>query len=248
MTENAPAPANPPQLLIVEDEGHIRELLKGHLQSEGYACYAVGTSRAALQLLRSRPFDVVVLDVMLPDTSGLVLCETVRAEHTNRGVPILMLTARAEESDKLSGFNSGADDYLTKPFSMRELSARVAALRRRGRPLPADRMAQAPTIHVGDLTLVPARRELEVRRRRVPLTPHEFRLLYELASHPGEVYTRDRLLAELWQGETYVTGRSIDTLVRRLRCKIESEPSEPHYLLTIWGEGYKFADVPVSRA
>jgi DNA-binding response OmpR family regulator len=159
-----------------------------------------------------------------------------------------MLTARAEESDKLSGFNSGADDYLTKPFSMRELSARVAALRRRGRGIPADRMAQAPTIHAGDLTLIPARRELQVRRKRVPLTPHEFRLLYELASHPGEVYTRDRLLAELWQGETYVTGRSIDTLVRRLRCKIEPEPSEPHYLLTIWGEGYKFADVPVFRA
>lgn len=248
MTENTAAPVNPPQVLIVEDEGHIRELLKVHLQSEGYACSAVGTSRAALQLLRSRPFDVVVLDVMLPDTDGLVLCETVRAEHTNRGVPILMLTARAEESDKLSGFNSGADDYLTKPFSMRELSARVAALRRRGRPVPADRMAQARPIHVGDLTLIPARRELQVRHRKVSLTPHEFRLLYELASHPGEVYTRDRLLAELWQGETYVTGRSIDTLVRRLRCKIESEPSEPLYLLTIWGEGYKFADVPVSRA
>jgi DNA-binding response OmpR family regulator len=248
MNETLGAHANLPQLLIVEDEGHIRELLRLHLQSEGYACSAVGTSRAALQLLRSRPFDVVVLDVMLPDTNGLALCETVRAEHTNRGVPILMLTARGEEGDKLAGFQSGADDYLTKPFSMRELSARVAALRRRGRGMPADPLAQAPTIVAGTLTLVPARRELQVRNRKVPLTPHEFRLLYELASHPGEVYTRDRLLAELWEGETFVTGRSIDTLVRRLRCKIETEPSEPRYLLTIWGEGYKFADVPVSRA
>lgn len=240
--------ANPPHVLIVEDEGHIRELLRLHLESEGYACSAVGTSRAALQLLRSRPFDVVVLDVMLPDTNGLALCQTVRAEHTNRGVPVLMLTARAEETDKLAGFNSGADDYLTKPFSMRELNARVAALIRRGRGAPADPMANASTITVGDLTLVPARRELQVRDQTVPLTRHEFRLLYELASHPGEVYTRDRLLAELWQGEAYVTGRSIDTLVRRLRCKIEPTPSHPRYLLTIWGEGYKFTDVPVSRA
>jgi DNA-binding response OmpR family regulator len=249
MSEQHPAvQASPPHLLIVEDEGHIRELLRLHLQSEGYACSAVGTSRAALQLLRSRSFDVVVLDLMLPDTDGLALCETVRSEHTNRGVPILMLTARADETDKLAGFNSGADDYLTKPFSMRELSARVAALRRRGRGAPVDPLAQATTITAGDLTLVPGRRELQVRNRTVPLTRHEFRLLYELASHPGEVYTRDRLLAELWHGETYVTGRSIDTLVRRLRCKIEPSPSHPQYLVTIWGEGYKFADVPLSRA
>lgn len=242
------AQANPPHVLVVEDEGHIRELLRLHLQSEKYACTAVGTSRAALQLLRSRPFDAVVLDVMLPDTNGLALCQTVRAEHTNRGVPILMLTARAEETDKLAGFNSGADDYLTKPFSMRELSARVAALVRRGRGAFADPMAHAATISAGDLTLVPSRRELYVRDRRVPLTRHEFRLLYELASHPGEVYTRDRLLADLWHGEAYVTGRSIDTLVRRLRCKIEPAPSHPRYLLTIWGEGYKFSDVPVPSA
>jgi DNA-binding response OmpR family regulator len=243
------ADANPPRVLVVEDEGHIRDLVRSHLQSEGYACSAVGTSRAALQLLRSRPFDVVVLDLMLPDMNGLDLCETVRAEHTNRGVSILMLTARAEETDKLAGFNCGADDYLTKPFSMRELSARVAALRRRGgRGAPADPMAHASTITVGDLALIPARRELQVRNRMVPLTRHEFRLLYQLASHPGEVFTRDRLLAELWQGEAYVTGRSIDTLVRRLRCKIEPAPHEPRYLLTIWGEGYKFTDVPVSRS
>jgi DNA-binding response OmpR family regulator len=185
---------------------------------------------------------------MLPDTNGFQLCHAVRAENTNRTVPILMLTALAAESDKLAGFSSGADDYLTKPFSMKELSARIAALRRRGQNLPADPMAQASTISVGDLVLFPARRQLRVRETTVPLTRHEFRLLYELASHPGEVYTRDRLLAELWHGETYVTGRSIDTLVRRLRRKIEIMPSEPHYLLTVWGEGYKFADVPVSRS
>ncbi len=243
------AEAHPPHVLVVEDEGHIRDLVRSHLQSEGYACSAVGTSRAALQLLRSRPFDVIVLDLMLPDMNGLVLCETVRAEHTNRSASILMLTARAEENDKLAGFGSGADDYLTKPFSMRELSARVAALRRRGRRgTPPDPMAEAHTIAVGDLTLIPARRELRVRGRMVPLTRHEFRLLYQLASHPGEVFTRDRLLAELWQGEAYVTGRSIDTLVRRLRCKIEPAPHQPRYLLTIWGEGYKFTDVPVPGA
>jgi DNA-binding response OmpR family regulator len=193
-------------------------------------------------VLRARPFDLVVLDLMLPGINGLTLCKTIRAGHVNREVPILMLTARREESDKLAGFNSGADDYLTKPFSMLELTARVGALTRRTRGTPIDPLAEADTLERQDLFLDPARRRVLVRGQEVSVTPHEFRLLYQLAASPGVVFTRERLLADVWQGEAFVTGRSVDTLVRRLRTKIESEPAAPRFILTVWGEGYKFAD------
>ncbi len=240
--EPALTPAAPRQLLIVEDEVNIRSLLCMHLTSDGYECVAVGTGREALDLIKSRPFDLIVLDVMLPGPNGLTICRGIRSGHVNREVPILMLTARREESDKLAGFDSGADDYLTKPFSMRELTARVGALTRRQRGLPVDPLASAPPIERGALQLLPGKRSLRVHGAGVPVTPHEFRLLYQLAASPGVVFTRERLLAEVWQGEAFVTGRSVDTLVRRLRCKIETDPAAPVYLLTVWGEGYKFAD------
>jgi len=229
-------------LLIVEDEANIRDLVCLHLESEGYRCRGTADGREALELLRSQPFDVVVLDVMLPGMNGLGLCRSVRAGHANRNVPILMLTARGDESDKLAGFDSGADDYLTKPFSMRELSARVAALTRRSRTLPIDPLSHAATIEAAGIKLDPRRRTLSVRGQDVPVTPHEFRLMYQLAAHHGTVFTRERLLAEVWHGEVFVTGRSVDTLVHRLRCKIELDPAAPTIILTVWGEGYKLAD------
>ncbi len=230
-------------LLIVEDEANIRELVCMHLGSEGYDCVSTGNGRDALELLRSRPFDLVVLDVMLPGINGLTVCRTIRSGHVNREVPILMLTARRDESDTLAGFNSGADDYLTKPFSMLELTARVGALTRRTRGTAIDPLAEAAPVSRAGLALDPAKRRVHVRGREVAVTPHEFRLLYSLAADPGVVFTRERLLAEVWQGEAFVTGRSVDTLVRRLRCKIEQDPAAPGYILTVWGEGYKFADV-----
>jgi DNA-binding response OmpR family regulator len=235
--------AEPRHLLIVEDEANIRELVCLHLESEGYRCLAAASGRDALELLRTRPFDVVVLDVMLPGVNGLSLCRSVRTGHVNREVPILMLTARSDERDKLAGFESGADDYLTKPFSMLELSARVGALTRRTRGMPVDPVAHAGPLALPGLELDPAKRSLRVRGRDVPVTPHEFRLLYQLASNRGVVFTRERLLAELWHGEVFVTGRSVDTLVHRLRCKIERDPAQPGMIVTVWGEGYKFADV-----
>jgi two-component system, OmpR family, response regulator len=230
------------QLLIVEDEINIRELVCLHLSAEGYECSPVSNGREALELLRARPFDLVVLDVMLPGANGFAVSRAIRSGHVNREIPILMLTARDEEADKLAGFSSGADDYLTKPFSMLELTARVGALTRRVRGMPVDPLADAPPISAGRLKLDPAKRRLHVRGAHVPVTPHEFRLLYQLASNPGVVFTRERLLAEVWQGEAFVTERSVDTLMRRLRCKIEPDPSDPSILLTVWGEGYKFAD------
>jgi two-component system OmpR family response regulator len=228
-------------LLIVEDEANIRDLVCLHLESEGYDCLAAADGAEAYQLLQTRPFDAVVLDVMLPGMSGLTLCRNVRSGHANREVPILFLTARANESDKLAGFRNGGDDYLTKPFSMLELSARIGALTRRSRGTPVDPLAEASVLEIAGLSLDPAKRTLHVRGANVPMTPHEFRLIYELASNSGVVFTRARLLAEVWQGEAYVTERSIDTLVHRLRCKIERDPAEPRLILTVWGEGYKFS-------
>jgi DNA-binding response OmpR family regulator len=231
-----------PQLLVVEDDSNIRDLVCSHLRSEGYACLPMADGRQALDAVRDRRFDVIVLDLMLPNVDGLAICRAIRHDGPNREVPILMLTARREEHDKLAGFDSGADDYLTKPFSMKELAARVGALTRRRRSATVDPLSVSPRVSRGTLELVPAQRVLRVRGKAVPVTPHEFRLLYRLASEPGVVFTRERLLAEIWLGEAYVTERSIDTLVRRLRCKIESDPGEPRYLLTVWGEGYRFAD------
>jgi DNA-binding response OmpR family regulator len=233
-----------PQILVVEDERNIRDLVCSHLESEGYQCGAVVDGTQALALIEQRRFDVVVLDLMLPGTDGLAVCRAIRTgKGPNREVPILMLTARREEDDKVAGFGEGADDYLTKPFSMKELTCRVAALTRRVRRTELDPFATAEPLTIGGLYLDPARRSVRVRGEDVPVTPHEFRLLHKLASAPGAVFTRERLLAEIWEGEAFVTARSIDTLVYRLRCKIERDPTAPTSIITVWGEGYKFTNV-----
>jgi DNA-binding response OmpR family regulator len=233
-----------PQVLVVEDERNIRDLVCSHLESEGYQCGAVVDGPQALALVEQRRFDVVILDLMLPGADGLAVCRAIRTgKGPNREVPILMLTARREEQDKVDGFGEGADDYLTKPFSMKELTCRVAALTRRVRRAELDPLASAEPLVIGGLQLDPARRLVRVRGADVPVTPHEFRLLHRLASARGTVFTRERLLAEIWEGEAFVTERSIDTLVYRLRCKIERDPTTPACILTVWGEGYKFTDV-----
>jgi DNA-binding response OmpR family regulator len=170
------------------------------------------------------------------------LCRAVRNGRTNRDVPILMLTARREESDKVIGLESGADDYLTKPFGVRELVARARALLRRPRRVPDPSGAEQP-IHVHDVDVDPARRRVRVSGRDVDLTDQEFRLLYLLASHAGIVFSREALLSKIWRGDTFVTVRSVDTLVKRLRRRIESDHKNPQLLLTVWGVGYKFADL-----
>jgi len=229
-------------VLIVEDERNIRELVHSHLESEGYACVSLANGRDALAVADRDLFDVIVLDLMLPGTDGLALCRAIRSRGRNRETPILILTARREEQDKLAGFHQGADDYMTKPFSMKELTARVTALTRRARRTIVDPLASARPITIKGLRLDPARRTLRVRGTDMTVTPHEFRLLYRLASNPGEVFTRERLLSDIWQGEAFVTERSIDTLVRRLRMKVELDPAAPTCILTVWGDGYKFSD------
>jgi DNA-binding response OmpR family regulator len=238
-----------PRVLVVEDEPNIRELVCLHLRHEGYVCEALADGQAALKRSESDRFDLMVLDVMIPGLDGLSLCRAVRNGRVNHDVPILMLTARREESDKVVGLESGADDYLTKPFGVRELVARARALLRRPRQPEAAAgdggsapHADAP-IRVHGMEIDVAKRRVSVDAADVELTDQEFRLLLLLATHPGIVFSREALLGKIWRGDTYVTVRSVDTLVKRLRRRIEPDPGNPRYLLTVWGVGYKFADV-----
>src|ERR1700722_1083859 len=244
----------PARVLVVEDEPNIRELVCLHLGLEGYTCDGVGEGRSALIRLKAERFDLLVLDVMIPGIDGLSLCRAVRKGDINQDIPILMLTARREESDKVVGLESGADDYLTKPFGVRELVARARALLRRP-PLIVDRpaaetgrSAEDPAaadglVRIHGLEVDLPRRRVRVEGRDIELTDQEFRLLHLLATHAGIVFGREALLAKIWRGDTFVTVRSVDTLVKRLRRRIEPDPANPRFLLTVWGVGYKFADV-----
>jgi DNA-binding response OmpR family regulator len=237
---------NVPRVLVVEDEPNIRELVCLHLGLEGYGCEGVGDGQVALKRAEAELFDLLVLDVMIPGLDGVSLCRAVRRGRLNREVPILMLTARREESDKVIGLESGADDYLTKPFGVRELVARARALLRRPRrgEAPATAVEEIPApFRVHGFEIDEARRRVRKDGRDVELTDQEFRLLQLLATHSGIVFSREALLTKIWRGDTYVTVRSVDTLVKRLRRRIEVDPAEPRFLLTVWGVGYKFADV-----
>ena len=239
----APQPAA--RVLVVEDEPNIRELVCLHLRHEGYTCEDEGDGAAALIRAEAEPFDLLVLDVMLPGLDGLSLCRAVRNGQRNRDVPILMLTARREESDKVVGLESGADDYLTKPFGVRELVARARALLRRPRAdrPPAASPDESGTVRVHTLEIDEPKRRVRVGGREVELTDQEFRLLHLLATHAGIVFSREALLSKIWRGDTFVTVRSVDTLVKRLRRRIEDDPAHPKLLVTVWGVGYKLADV-----
>jgi two-component system OmpR family response regulator/two-component system alkaline phosphatase synthesis response regulator PhoP len=232
-----------PRVLVVEDEPNIRELVCLHLGLEGYTCEGVADGREALKRTEGDRFDLLVLDVMIPGIDGLSLCRAVRNGATNRDVPILMLTARRDESDKVVGLESGADDYLTKPFGVRELVARARALLRRPRQAASNGDEDEQPIRIHGVEIDPARRRVRVDGRDVELTDQEFRLLHLLATHAGIVFSREALLTKIWRGDTYVTVRSVDTLVKRLRRRIEPDNANPRFLLTVWGVGYKFADV-----
>lgn len=239
---------NPPTVtvLVVEDEPNIRELVCLHLRHEGYASDAFGDGQAALAAAEARAFDLVVLDLMLPGLDGLSLCRALRNGRLNADVPILMLTARREESDKVVGLESGADDYLTKPFGVREFIARVRALLRRpriGASVPTVGAGNGEVLSVRGIEIDEPRRKVRVAGREVDLTDQEFRLLHLLITHPGIVFSREALLTKIWRGDTFVTVRSVDTLVKRLRRRLEGDPAHPEFIHTVWGVGYKFADV-----
>jgi DNA-binding response OmpR family regulator len=230
-------------VLVVEDEANIRELVCLHLGLEHLDCVQAAAGDAGLKLAREQQFDLVILDLMLPGLDGVTVCRAIRRDSKNGDVPILMLTARREEADKVVGLDSGADDYLTKPFGVRELMARVRALLRRGRSQGAATADGSRPVAYKNIEMDPARRRVRVGGRDVELTTNEFQLLYVLLSNAGIVFSRDALLHKVWKDEAFVTVRSVDTLVKRLRKKIEADPAEPSVILTVWGAGYKAADV-----
>jgi DNA-binding response OmpR family regulator len=227
------------RVLLVEDDPHIRELVELHLKLEGLSVVAIGDGNEALGRARAESFELIVLDLMLPGLDGVTVCRAIRRDSRNTDAPILMLTARRDESDKVLGLDSGADDYLTKPFGVRELVARVRALLRRRRPITGE---HAPAVQVGDLSVEPARRQARLGGREIELTAHEFELLYVLAANRGIVFSREALVQRVWGEDTHITVRSVDTLVKRLRRKLEKDPADPKFILTVWGSGYKFAD------
>lgn len=241
-TETAGTGTTNARALVVEDEPNIRELVSLHLGLEGLTVTTAADGEEAMRFASTEPFDVVVLDLMLPKVDGVTVCRAIRRQTTNGDVPILMLTARREESDKVLGLESGADDYLTKPFGVRELVARVRALLRRPRAQKAGVGLPGEVITAGPLRVDPSRRQVQRDGRSIDLTPHEFDVLYLLAANPGIVFTREMLLERVWTSDIHVTERSVDTLVKRLRQKIEEDSADPALILTVWGTGYKFQD------
>ena len=228
---------------MVEDDSSIRDLIALHLRLEKLDVTEAGDGQQGLQRARTEPFDLIVLDVMLPGLDGVTVCGAIRRDSPNADVPILMLTARREEADKVLGLETGADDYLTKPFGVREFVARVRALLRRKRRTDASPAGHRSSIQAGDLVVDPARRQARINGTEVELTVHEFELLYLLASNRGIVFSRDALMQRVWGEDTFITERSVDTLVKRVRRKIETDAANPQFILTVWGTGYKFADV-----
>ncbi|MBA2476736.1 MAG: response regulator transcription factor [Actinobacteria bacterium] len=225
-------------ILLVDDEDSIQRLLTYPLERDGFRVLQARDGEEALARFAAEPVDLVVLDVMLPRLDGLEVCKRLRATSS---VPIIMLTARDDELDKVLGLELGADDYITKPFSIREFRSRVRALLRRAAAPRHDR-GGTETITTGGLVIHVSRRTVEVEGRPVALTYVEFELLRTLASNPGRVYTRQQLLEALWGGSEYREPRTIDVHVRHLREKLEHDPAEPQLIFTVRGVGYRFRD------
>jgi DNA-binding response OmpR family regulator len=225
-------------VLLVDDEESVQKLLTYPLEREGYTVVQARDGEEALERYRETQVDLVILDLMLPRLDGLAVCRRLREERS--AVPIIMLTARGDEGDKVLGLELGADDYITKPFSIREFMSRVRALLRRAQLSTVG--ARMETIKVGDLRIDTSRRTVEARGESIQLTYLEFELLRMLAQSPGRVFTRKELLDELWGGSDFRDPRTIDVHVRHLREKVERDPAEPELIFTVRGAGYRFRD------
>jgi DNA-binding response OmpR family regulator len=224
-----------PRILIVDDEPEIVRGLEDNLRFEGYQTLTAANGADALAVAAREAPDLIVLDLMMPVVSGWDVCRTLRARGID--VPIIMLTARGEEADRVRGLELGADDYLAKPFSLRELLARVRAVLRRPGP-----RQKSEELAFGDVRVRSRGRQVFKAGRAVTLTRKEFDLLVYLLAHRGEVITRERLLDEVWGYERFPTTRTVDTHVLRLRRKFEADPEHPHWIVTVHGQGYRFAD------
>lgn len=231
------------RLMVIEDDPDIVELLRYNLEKEGFEVLSEEDGEAGLRALQKEPCDLLILDLMLPQLSGLEICREVRRDPTLERLPVIMLTARGEETDRIVGLELGADDYVAKPFSVREMVARVKALLRRAHRQVDERGASERVLRIDDLVVDPTSFAVTKGGAAVELTALEFRLLHYLASRPNRVFSRDQLLDAVWGTERFVTPRSVDVYIRRLREKIEANPVEPAYLRTKRGAGYLFETV-----
>ncbi len=228
------------RILLVDDEQSIQTLLSYPLRREGYDVVQATDGRQALERFDEQRFDLVVLDLMLPRMDGLEVCRRLRSRSS---VPIIMLTAKSEEIDKVVGLELGADDYITKPFSLREFSSRIkAALRRSEMTRPDGAEPDEAPLEVRDLRIDLAKRTVRVRGDEAHLTYVEFEILAALARAPGRVFTRDMLLSRIWGDSAYRDPRTIDVHIRHVREKVERDPKDPEYLFTVRGVGYRFRD------
>jgi two-component system, OmpR family, response regulator ResD len=225
------------RILIVDDEPPVREVVGQYLQLEGYIVMQAANGLEALRLAETCPPDLVILDLMLPGIDGLDICRRLRAKSA---VPILMLTARTEDADKIAGFEAGTDDYITKPFRAREVVMRVQAIMRRVEAVSAPAMVFDSDLHFSDLVIRPRLHRAERDGAALDLTVKEFELLHYLATHPGEVCTRRDLLRHVWSYDYFDGGSTITVHMRRLREKVEPDPAHPRHLRTVWGVGYRF--------
>jgi phosphate regulon transcriptional regulator PhoB len=227
------------KVLVVDDEKDIVDLIAYNLEKEGFATLRAYDGEAALGLVKANKPDLIILDLMLPGVRGLDVCRFIRKSPDTETLPIIMLTARSDQTDKILGLEIGADDYITKPFSVRELIARVRAVLRRWDERP--KTTEAGTFNFKGLHMNYETYEVTVDGRRVEMGPTEIKLLRFLTKHPGRVYTRDQLLDYVWGDETFVEPRTVDVHVSRLRAAIEADKENPQYILTVRGIGYKFA-------
>lgn len=225
------------KILVVDDEPNIREVVGLYLSRDGHAITSASDGEEALEMYRRTSPDLVVLDLMLPGLGGIEVCRRIQAE---RRVPLIMLTARGEEEDRIVGLGVGADDYVVKPFSPRELAARVAAVLRRVEEGSSGAAGMGKTLTLGEMEINPNTREVEIGGEKITLTAREFDLLHHMASSPGRVFTRDQLMEAVWGYAFYAETSTVTVHMRRLREKIEADPANPLYLQTVWGVGYRF--------
>ncbi len=233
------SPSNP--ILIVEDDLDLSELIKIQLTDSDYEVDQVTNGRLALEKALNNKYSLIILDIMLPELDGFEICKAVRKE--DQQIPILMLTAKAEEIDKIMGLEFGADDYLTKPFSIRELTARVKALLRRAANSEPQDSSTIDKMDFGDLIIFPKKRSVQLDDNLIELTSKEFDLLLLFATNPGRAYSRQELLDIVWGYQYSGYSHTVNSHINRLRSKIEKDPSEPKFITTVWGMGYKFAEL-----
>ena len=228
-------------ILIVEDDRDLVKLIKINLEDQGYNVHTAGDGLTALELFKTHDPSLVILDIMLPKIDGFEVCKRIRQE--NRKVPIMMLTAKTEEVDKILGLELGADDYMTKPFSVRELAARVKAIFRR---IKVDKELDEnlpEELVYDDLKIYPNKRKVTLSEKTIELTSKEYDLLLLFSSNPGKAYSREQLLNKVWGYSYEGYSHTVNSHINRLRSKIENDPSNPHFIKTVWGVGYRFADL-----